>query len=71
MFCAEELPEDEVFRVVIAVDGLDTVIPTSMIAVTLESALDACDRLNRRLGHDDRASWTAFVANLQRTATTH
>ena len=70
VFCTEELPEDEVYRVAIAMDGLDAVIPTVTIAVTLDSALDICDRLNRRLGHD-RASWTAFVANLQRAATTH
>ena len=32
-----------------------------MITVALDSALDMCDRLNRRLGHD-RSSWTAFAA---------
>ena len=58
------------YRVVIAIDGLDAVIPTVMIAVTLDSALDIRDRLNHRLGHD-RASWTAFAANLQCAATTH
>ena len=38
-----------------------------MVTVTPDSALDVCDRLNRRLGHD-RVSWTAFAARCLRAA---
>ena len=62
VFFAEPLPEEDgMHRVAIAVEEMDTPIPTMMVTVTRESALDVCDRLNRRLGHD-RASWTAFAA---------
>ena len=60
VFVAEPLPCDGLYRVAIAVEGLATGIPTAMIAVTLDRALDVCDRLNTRFGHD-RASWTAFA----------
>ena len=61
VFFTEELPEDGLHRVAIAVDGMDAPIPTMLIAVDIGSALRIADRLNRRLGHD-RASWTAFAA---------
>ena len=61
VFFAEALPEDGLHRVAIAVQGVEAPIPTTMVTVTLDSALDVCDRLNRRLGHD-RNSWTAFAA---------
>ena len=65
VFFAEKLPEDGLHRVAIAVEGMAVSIPTSMITVTLGDALDMCDRLNRRLGHD-RHSWTAFAARCLR-----
>ncbi len=64
VFCAEELPGDGMYRIVIAVDGLERVIPTTLIALTLDNALNLCDGMNRRLGHD-RDSWTAFAARVR------
>ena len=61
VFVAEALPEDGLHRVAIAVEGMHAPIPTMMVTVTPDSALDVCDRLNRRLGRD-RSSWTAFAA---------
>ena len=65
VFFAEVLPEDGLHRVSIAIEGMDAPIPTMMVTVTPDSALDVCDRLNRRLGHD-RSSWTAFAARCLR-----
>ena len=67
VFFAEALPEDGLHRVAIAVEGMDAPIPTLLVTVTLDSALNVCDRLNRRLGHD-RASWSAFAARCLRGA---
>ena len=61
VFFAEPLPDDGLHRVSIAVEGMGAPIPTMMITVTPDSALDVCDRLNRRLGYD-RSSWTAFAS---------
>ncbi len=61
VFVAEALPEAGLHRVAIAVEGLDATVPTALIAVTLDHALEVCDRLNGKLGHG-RASWTAFAA---------
>ena len=66
VFFAEELPEEDgLYRIALAVEGMDAAIPTLLITVTLDGALDLADRLNRRLGHD-RASWTAFAARCLR-----
>ena len=66
VFFAEALPEEDgLYRIAIAVAGMDAAIRTLMIAVTLDSALDIADRLNRRLGHD-RDSWTAFASRCLR-----
>ena len=51
VFCAEELPGDGMYRIVIAVDDLDKIIPTTLISLTLDNALHLCDGMNRRLGH--------------------
>jgi len=70
VFFAEALPEEDgLYRIAIAVEGMATSIPTLMIAVTLDSALDMADRLNRRLGHD-RDSSTAFAARVLRASDT-
>ncbi len=61
VFFAEELPEDGLHRIAIAVEGLDAGIRTAMFALDIDKALRVCDRLNRRLGHG-RDSWTAFAA---------
>ena len=67
VFFVETLPDDGLHRVAIAVEGMDTSIPTMMVAVDIDSALRIADRLNRRLGHD-RDSWTAFAARCLRGA---
>ena len=64
VFFAEALPGGGLHRVAIAVEGIEAAIPTMMVTVTPDSALDMADRLNRRLGHD-RESWTAFAARCQ------
>ena len=66
VFCPEALPEEEVHRVVLVVEGMGRPIPTSLITLTDEDARRLCDRLNRRLGHRDRDSWTAFAARCLR-----
>ncbi len=43
---------------------LEQVIPTTLIALTLDNALSLCDGMNRRLGHD-RDSWIAFAARVR------
>ncbi len=40
------------------------VIPTTLIALTLDNALSLSDGMNRRLGHD-RDSWIAFAARVR------
>ena len=66
VFCPEALPEEEVHRIVLVVEGMGAVIPTSLVALTDEAARRLCTRLNRRLGHRDRDSWTAFAARCLR-----
>ena len=69
VFFAEELPEEDgLYRVAIAVEGMDVTIPTLMITVTLDDALNMADTMNHRLGHD-RDSWTAFAARILRAGT--
>lgn len=65
VFFVVALPEDGLHRIALAVEGMGAPVPTMMMTVTLDSALDMADRLNRRLGHD-RASWTAFAARILR-----
>ena len=48
-------------------EGFHFDIPTALVCLDREQGLDVCDRLNRRLGHRDRASWTAFAARCLRT----
>lgn len=66
VFFVEELPEDGLHRVAIAVEGMDATIPTAMIALDTGDVHRLCDKLNRRLGHD-RVYWTAFAAHCWRT----
>ena len=53
--------EDEVQQIRIVIEGMAGYVPTALVALTVESAEDVCDRLNRRLGLD-RAAWTAMAA---------
>ena len=40
-------------------------VPTALVTLDLEQAMNLCDRLNRRLGHD-REAWTAMAAESMR-----
>ncbi len=53
--------ETEVQQIRIVIEGLAGHVPTALIALTLDDALNVCDKLNRRLGHD-REAWTAMAA---------
>ena len=46
VFCPEALPEEEVHRVVLVVEGMARPIPTSLITLADEAAQRVCDRLN-------------------------
>ena len=50
----------------ILVEGLAFAIPTALIAIDHDEGLAVCDRFNRKLGHRDRDSWTAFAARWRR-----
>ena len=54
-------PSGETQQIRIFVDGIPGSIPTSLIALNLESAESVCDRFNARLGLS-RAQWTRFVS---------
>ena len=53
--------ETEVQQIHIVIEGLAGHVPTALVTLDLEQALDICDKLNRRLGLD-REAWTAMVA---------
>ena len=53
--------ETDVQQIRIVIEGLAGHVPTAMIALDLDGALDICDKLNRRLGLD-REAWTAMTA---------
>ena len=57
--------ETEVQQIRIVIEGLAGHIPTALVTLDLEQALDICDKLNRRLGLD-REAWTAMVAESMR-----
>ncbi len=71
VFCPEALPEDGMHRIVIVVDGMSGSIPTALFTLDGEEARSLCDRLNRRLGHLARASWTAFAERCLRGGAPH
>lgn len=52
----------------ILVEGPAFAIPTTLVALDHGRGLDTCDRLNRRLGHYDRESWTAFARRCLRAS---
>ena len=53
--------ETDVQQIRIVIEGLAGHVPTALIALDLDGALDICDKLNRRIGYD-REAWTAMVA---------
>ena len=53
----------------ILVKGFAFAIPTALVALSRADGLAVCDSLNRRLGHLDRESWTAFAARCLRAGT--
>ena len=50
----------------ILVEGLPFAIPTALVALSHDESLALCDRFNRKLGHRDRDSWTAFATRCLR-----
>ena len=60
--------ETDVQQIRIVIEGLAGHVPTAMIALDLDGALDICDKLNRRLGLD-REAWTAMAAGSMRAET--
>ncbi len=57
--------EDEVQQIRIVFEGMAGYVPTALVALTVESAEDICDRLNRKLGLS-REDWTAMAATSMR-----
>ena len=53
--------ETDVQQIRIVIEGMAGHVPTALIALNLDDALNICDKLNRRLGHD-REAWTAMAA---------
>ena len=53
--------ETDVQQIRIVIEGLAGHVPTALVALDLDGALDICDKLNRRLGYD-REAWTAMAA---------
>ena len=60
--------EDEVQRIRIVIEGMAGHVPTALVALTMDDALNICDKLNRRLGYD-REAWTAMTARSMRAET--
>ena len=67
-FCPVAEADDEPPQIRILVEGLAFAIPTALVALDQADGFDVCDRLNRRLGHRNRDSWTAFAARCLRAA---
>ena len=53
--------ETDMQQIRIVIEGLAGHVPTALIALDLDDALNICDKLNRRLGYD-REAWTAMAA---------
>ena len=66
LFCPEALPEEDMHRIMLVVDGVDRPIPTSLVTLAEADAVRLCGHLNRRLGHCERSSWAAFAARILR-----
>ena len=57
--------ETEMQQIRIVFAGVPGHVPTALVTLDLEDAMNLCDRLNRRLGHD-REAWTAMAAESMR-----
>ena len=53
--------ETHMQQIRIVFGGVPGHVPTALVTLDLEDAMNLCDRLNRRLGHD-REAWTVMVA---------
>ena len=60
-FCPAYDVETEVQQIRIVIEGLSGHVPTALVTLHLDDALNICDKLNRRLGLD-REAWQAMVA---------
>ena len=60
--------ETDVQQIRIVIEGLAGHVPTALIALNLDDALNICDKLNRRLGYD-REAWTAMAARSMQAET--
>ena len=52
----------------IVFEGMDGYVPTALVALSLQDALELCDRLNAKLGLD-REAWTRLVDRSMRPPT--
>ncbi len=57
--------ETEMQQIRIVFAGVPGHVPTALVTLDLEDAMNLCDRLNRRLGHD-REAWIAMAAESMR-----
>ena len=53
--------EADVQQIRIVFEGMTGHVPTALVALNMNDALNICDKLNRRLGYD-REAWTAMAA---------
>ena len=53
--------EADVQQIRIVIEGMAGHVPTALVTLTMDDALNICDKLNRRLGYD-RHAWTAMAA---------
>ena len=53
--------ETDVQQIRIVIGGMPGHVPTALVTLTFDDALNICDKLNRRLGYD-REAWTAMAA---------
>ena len=60
-FCPAYDVETDVQQIRIVIEGLAGHVPTALVTLDLDDALNICDKLNRRLGYD-REAWTAMAA---------
>ena len=59
-----------VHQIRIFVDGMAVAIPTALVVLTGDEAMEVADRLNARLGLD-RAAWSALAAKCLRDGALH
>ena len=60
-FCPAYDVDTETQQIRIVIEGLAGHVPTALVTLDLDDALNICDKLNRRLGLD-RDAWQAMVA---------